>query len=73
VLRALDRSGTHGQLRTQLRMAQEAAKSVGTLPLGHVVGADFIYYQQSSGKLQSGILPTDTNEDKLIAVMWCES
>ena len=65
VLRALDRSGTHGQLRTQLRMAQEAAKSVGELPLGHVVGADFIYDQQSSGMLQSGILPKDTNEDIL--------
>ena len=65
VLRALDRGGTHSQLRTQLRMAQEAAKSVGTLPLGHVVGADFIFDQQSSGMLQSGILPKDTNEDIL--------
>ena len=65
VLRALDRGGTQGQLRTQLRMAQEAAKSVGNLPLGHVVGADFIYDQQSSGMLQSGVLPKDTNEDIL--------
>lgn len=65
VLRALDRGGTHSQLRTQLRMAQEAAKSVGNLPLGHVVGGDFIYEQQSSGMLQTGVLPKDTNEDIL--------
>lgn len=65
VLRALDRGGTQSQLRTQLRMAQEAAKSVGNLPLGHVVGAEFIYDQQSSGMLQSGVLPKDSNEDIL--------
>ncbi|HZL07237.1 MAG TPA: BREX system P-loop protein BrxC, partial [Coriobacteriia bacterium] len=65
VLRALDKGGTQSQLRTQLRMAQEAAKSVGNLPLGHVVGADFIFDQQSSGMLQSGVLPKDSNEDIL--------
>jgi hypothetical protein len=65
VLRALDRGGTQGQLRTQLRMAQEAAKSVGHQALGNVVGADFIYDQQSSGMLQSGVLLKDTNEQVL--------
>jgi len=64
-LRALDRGGTQSQLRTQLRMAQEAAKSVGDLPLGNVVGADFIYDQQVSGMLQSGALLKDTYEEIL--------
>jgi len=65
VLHALDKGGTQSQLRTQLRIAQEAAKAVGELPLGNVVGADFIYEQQVPGMLQSGILPKDTNEEIL--------
>jgi hypothetical protein len=39
-------TGTAGQLRTQLRLAHEAAQTVANEPLGTVVGGDFIYSQQ---------------------------
>lgn len=55
-LRAIDRAGTAAQLRTQLRVVHEAAKSVAAAPLGTVVGADIIYDQQKSAMQQSGVL-----------------
>jgi hypothetical protein len=55
-LRAIDRAGKAGVLRTQLRIVHEAAARVASAPIGHVVGADFLYEEQSPGMLQSGVL-----------------
>jgi len=57
VLRAVDTGGTTAQLRTQLRLAHEAARAVADQPLGYVVGADFIFEQQQTTLLQTAELP----------------
>jgi len=61
-LRAIDKAGKGGQLRTQLRMVHEAAAKVADKPIGHVVGADFLYDEQSPGMLQSGVLLKEIDE-----------
>jgi hypothetical protein len=61
-LRAIDRAGKAGVLRTQLRIVHEAAASVADAPVGHVVGADFLYEEQSPGMLQSGVLLKEIDE-----------
>ncbi len=62
VLRAVDRAGTAAQLRTQLRTAHEAARSLADRPLGAVVPGDFLYDQQSTALLQAGVLLKDIHE-----------
>ncbi len=61
-LRAIDRAGKAGVLRTQLKIVHEAARDVAGDPIGHVVGGDFIYEQQSPGMLQSGVLLKEIDE-----------
>jgi hypothetical protein len=61
-LRAIDRAGKAGVLRTQLKIVHEAARNVASEPIGHVVGGDFIYEQQSAGLLQSGVLLKEIDE-----------
>jgi hypothetical protein len=61
-LRALDRAGKAGVLRTQLRVIHEATREVGDRPLGHVVGGDFIYDQQAPALQQSGVLLKEIDE-----------
>lgn len=56
VLRSVDSAGLTGQLRTQLRIAHEAARALAPAPLGNVVPADFIYDQIATDMLQSGVL-----------------
>ncbi|WP_104992429.1 BREX system P-loop protein BrxC [Deinococcus sp. NW-56] len=60
-LRASDRAGSSGQLRSQLRIAHEASREVAPLPLGHVVGADFVYPALAPSLLSSGVLLGDTH------------
>jgi hypothetical protein len=62
VLRGLDRTGTTAQLRTQLRLAHEAAREVADKPLGVVPGGDFVFDQQKPTLLQTSVLLRDTNE-----------
>jgi hypothetical protein len=62
VLRAIDRAGAAGQLRTQLRIVQEAAEEVALRELGTVVPADFIYGQLSGSMLQIGVLLREVDE-----------
>ena len=59
VLRAIDPSGTGGQLRTQLRIVNEATREVASALLGTVLPADAIYDQQKANMLQSGVLRRD--------------
>jgi hypothetical protein len=61
-LRAIDRAGKAGVLRTQLKIVHEAARVVAGAPIGHIVGGDFIYDQQSPGMLQSGVLLKEIDE-----------
>jgi hypothetical protein len=61
-LRAIDRAGKAGVLRTQLRIVHEATASVADQSVGHVVGADFLYDEQSPGMLQSGVLLREIDE-----------
>ena len=56
VLRAVDPAGTVGQLRTQLRIVYDAIRKTANLPLGNVVPADFLFFDQSSELRQSGVL-----------------
>ena len=56
VLRAVDRAGMAGQLRTQLRIVYDAIRHTADAPLGSVVPADFLYDAQTESLLQSGVL-----------------
>ena len=62
VLRAVDKAGTTGQLRTQLRIVYEAIRSTAEDPLGTVVPADFLFEQISQSLLQSGVLLREVND-----------
>ena len=53
VLRAVDRAGTAGQLRTQLRIVYDAIRHTANQPLGTVVPADFLFGQISANMLNS--------------------
>jgi hypothetical protein len=61
-LRAIDKAGKAGVLRTQLKIVHEATNKVADDGIGHVVGADFVYYQQSAGMLMSGVLLKEIDE-----------
>ena len=62
VLRAVDRAGTTGQLRTQLRIVYDAIRSTADDPLGTVVPADFLFDQIAASLLQTGVLLSELNE-----------
>ncbi len=62
VLRAVDRAGTAGQLRTQLRIVYDAIRATAEDPLGTVVPADFLFDEISANLLQSGVLLREINE-----------
>lgn len=55
-LRAVDRAGTAGQLRTQLRIVYDAIRHSADDPIGTVVPADFLFEEISPNLLQSGVL-----------------
>ena len=55
-LRAVDRAGTAGQLRTQLRIVYDAIRHTADDPVGTVVPADFLFQEISPNLLQSGVL-----------------
>jgi len=61
-LRAVDRAGAAGQLRSQLRVVYKAVKDVAEKPLGHVIPADEVYFEQSASMLSSGALPREVDE-----------
>ncbi|MCY3820574.1 MAG: BREX system P-loop protein BrxC [Gammaproteobacteria bacterium] len=61
-LRAVDRAGTAGQLRTQLRIVYDAIRHTADSPLGTAVPADFLFEEISASLLQSGVLLREINE-----------
>ena len=61
-LRAVDRAGTAGQLRTQLRIVYDAVRHTADDPLGTVVPADFLFEEISANLLQSGVLLRELNQ-----------
>ncbi len=61
-LRAVDRAGTAGQLRTQLRIVYDAVRHTADEPVGTVVPADFLFEEISANLLQSGVLLREVNE-----------
>ena len=61
-LRAVDRAGTAGQLRTQLRIVYEAIRANADHPLGTVVPADFLFGQLAPNLLNSGELLREIHE-----------
>jgi len=60
VLRALDKSGMAGALRTQMAVALESARLVGDKPLGHAVPTDFLYTRFADDAFAAGELPEET-------------
>jgi hypothetical protein len=61
-LRAMDKAGKAGVLRTQLKIVHEAARSVAHKPLGTVIGGDFVFRSESASMLQSGVLLKEIDE-----------
>lgn len=59
VLRSVDATGVISQLRNQLRVAYEAAKATASLPIGHVVGGDFIFDELQSSETFNQLCPVE--------------
>ena len=61
-LRVLDQTGTDSQLRNQLSMIHKVIQTNLDKPLGHVVPADYLYFDSADKLLQSRILPRKVHE-----------
>ncbi len=61
-LRVLDQTGTDSQLRNQLSMVHKVIQTNLSEPLGHVVPADYLYFDSADKLLQSRILPRKVHE-----------
>jgi hypothetical protein len=61
-LRVLDQTGTESQLRNQLSMVHKAIQTNLDEILGHVVPADYLYFDSAEKLLQSRILPRKVHE-----------
>lgn len=61
-LRVLDQTGTDSQLRNQLSMVHKVIQTNLDEPLGHVVSADYLYFDSADKLLQSRILPRKVHE-----------
>ena len=61
-LRVLDQTGTDSQLRNQLSMVHKVTQTNLNEPLGHVVPADYLYFDSADKLLQSRILPRKVHE-----------
>ena len=61
-LRVMDQTGTDSQLRNQLSMVHKVIQTNLSEPLGHVVPADYLYFDSADKLLQSRILPRKVHE-----------
>lgn len=62
MLRVLDQTGTDSQLRNQLSMIHKVIQTNLNEPLGHVIPADYLYFDSADKLLQSRILPRKVHE-----------
>ncbi len=65
-LRVLDPTGTDSQLRNQLSMVHKAIQTNLDHAMGHVVPADYLYFDSADKLLQSRILPRKVHEKTMI-------
>jgi hypothetical protein len=65
-LRILDQTGTDSQLRNQLSMIHKVIQTNLDEPLGHVVPADYLYFDSVDKLLQARILPRKVHEKTMI-------
>jgi hypothetical protein len=65
-LRVLDQTGTDSQLRNQLSMVHKAIQTNMEKPLGHVLPADYLYFDAADKLLQSRLLPRKVHEKTMI-------
>ena len=65
-LRVLDQTGTDSQLRNQLSMVHKVIQTNLNEPLGHVVPADYLYFDSADKLLQSRILPRKVHQKTMI-------
>jgi len=61
-LRVLDLTGTDSQLRNQLKVVHKVIQTNLDAPLGHVVPADFLYFDSADSLLQACVLPRKVHE-----------
>lgn len=61
-LRVLDQTGTDSQLRNQLSMIHKVIQTNANEQLGHVIGADYLYFDSADKLLQARILPRKVHE-----------
>jgi len=64
-LRVLDQTGTDSQLRNQLSMIHKVIQINLDAPLGHVIPADYLYFDSADKLLQSRILPRKVHQKTL--------
>lgn len=64
-LRVLDQTGTDSQLRNQLSMIHKVIQTNVDAPLGHVVAADYLYFDAADKLLQARMLPRKVHEKTL--------
>jgi hypothetical protein len=61
-LRVLDQTGTDSQLRNQLSMIHRVIQTNLDQPVGHVIPADYLYFDSADKLLQSRVLPRKVHE-----------
>lgn len=61
-LKVLDQTGTDSQLRNQLSMVHKVIQTNLDAPVGHVVPADYIFFDSAEKLLQGRILPRKVYE-----------
>ena len=60
--RVLDQTGTQSQLRNQLSMIHKVVQTNLNQPLGHVIAADYLYFDSADKLLQARVLPRGVHE-----------
>ena len=64
-LRVLDPTGTESQLRNQLSMIHKSIQTNVDKTLGHVIPADYLYFDSADRLLQARILPRRLHESTM--------
>ncbi|ADH86834.1 BREX system P-loop protein BrxC [Desulfurivibrio alkaliphilus] len=65
-LRVLDQTGTDSQLRNQLSMVHKVIQTNLERPLGHMVPADYLYFESADKLLRTRILPREVYEQTVV-------